>query len=95
MARYIDQGETVTHIDVGKTRQEAHVIGGRASVLCRRTDGETIHDDSWAIRTSGGFPVACDCPECKAISELMYQFDCDAHAARQMCRRIKRQKGDA
>ena len=86
----------MTHIDVGKTRQEAHVIGGRASVLvlCGATDGDTIHDESWAIRTGGGFPAACDCPECKAISKLMYQFDCDAHAARQMHRRIKGQKGD-
>ena len=81
---------------MGKTRLEAHIIGGRPSVLilCGTSDGDTIHDESWAIRTGGGFPAACDCPECKAIAELMYQFDCGAQAARQMRKRIKERDGE-
>ena len=79
----------ITHIDVGYSRQFAHVLGARPSVLilCGADDGDTITDDRTAIRAVGGYPAACTCAACKAIATIMHGNDCGPGRARVIYRK--------
>jgi len=82
----------MTHIDVGYSRSMALILGVQPTtlVLCGAKDGKTIRDDRTAIKSSGDFPAACDCPDCQTITRLMYFYDLDPVVARRRLRKTLR-----
>lgn len=77
------------HIDVGYSRQIAHVLGVQPTtlILCGATDGGTIRDSRDCIATFGDVPAACTCGACRRIAEIMHLCALDPHQARRRYRR--------
>ena len=88
-------GDTITHIDVGYSRQVANILGIQPTtlILCGAKDGLTIRDNRTMLKIDGNWPAACNCGPCQRIARIMHDYDVEPAQARSIYEKEVSRKG--